>query len=231
MKKVSAILAALLAVLLLCSCGTPAAPAETFVPEVSTPAEVAPTFLGTMEDKVYKNEYAGLGCTLPEQFIPIKAGELQPLPKDFTDLLEETTLNEEVGELSFVLDLQASAATGASLSVMYQEMTRDERAELYPLSKGDIIKTLLQEQKTMSETYDAAGMEVKGFSAEEMEFLGEMTPCLKTEVTVGEENLTIVQFYNYRVTGKYSVVVTFTATNMEDIQEMISSFFPVDQAG
>lgn len=201
---------------------------ENNTSEESEVADVAlaetPLSLGRIQGGTYTNNYVGMECKLDSSWQFYSAEELQALPENISELLEDTELGDSIQNITQIMDMQAECVTEmTSMNVLYQKMDMQQRLAYAMLDENQIIDTVLSQSNTLTESYAQAGIEVVEISKKSINFLGEERMALLTKGTVQGADYFILQLFDYNL-GEYSVTITFSSF-IEDKTEQLAAMF------
>lgn len=229
MKKIHRLLAALLALMLVLSgCGAPPpeeadpyvdTPMQTDAPETEAPAtepEERPTSLGRFENRTYINDYLGFSMEFDENWTIKTAEELQEMPANIAEILKDTSVGENMTELTQIMDMQAENVQQlCSVNVLYQALSVQERLMYMGMSDEKIMDGMLSQSEMLVESYTQMGLEVESVDKVEVTFCGETRYALKCVCALADMKYYTLQIFDYNL-GRYGVVTTFACFN-EDI--------------
>lgn len=224
MKRTYRLLAALLALMLVLSaCGAPPpeemAPIQTDAPATQPPAtepEERPTSLGRFEDRTYINDYLGFSMEFDEGWTFKTAEELQEMPANIAEILKDTSVGENLTELTQIMDMQAENVENlCSVNVLYQALSVQERLMYLGYSDEEIMDAMLAESDMLVESYTQMGLEVESVDKVQITFCGESRYALKCVCVLADVKYYTLQIFDYNL-GRYGVVTTF-ACFYEDV--------------
>lgn len=224
MKKTYRLLAALLALMLVLSgCGAPppeeTTPIQTNAPETEAPAtepEERPASLGRFEDRTYINDYLGFSMELDESWTIKTAEELQEMPANIAEILKDTSVGENMAELTQIMDMQAENTESlCSVNVLYQALSVQERLMYLGMSDEKIMDAMLDQSEMLEESYTQMGLEVESIDKVQITFCGETRYALKSVCVLADVKYYTLQIFDYNL-GRYGAVTTF-ACFYEDI--------------
>lgn len=247
MKKLFCIVLALS--LLLCGCGGEKAPqpAETAPPalqEQPAATEPAPVeteaaeteavpeetqakrdvTLGRIEGSNYINEYVGYGCGFGSGWDIYGADQLQELPANIAELLEDTEMGDTLAQRTQISDMMAENLDQlTTVNVLYTQLGLQERLAYAMLDEKEILEQVLSQEETLVESYAAAGIMVSDMELVTVEFLGQERYAIHTTATMQDVPYFVLQVYDYHL-GAYGVVTTF-ASFVEDNTAYLPALF------
>lgn len=234
MKRTYRLLAALLALMLVLSgCGAPppeeadpyVAPIQTDAPETEAPAtepEERPTSLGRFEDRTYINDYLGFSMEFGEGWTFKTAEELQEMPANIAEILKDTSVGENMSQLSQIMDMQAENVENlCSVNVLYQALSVQERLMYLGMSDEKIMDGMLSQSEMLEESYTQMGLEVESIDKVQITFCGETRYALKCVCVLADMKYYTLQIFDYNL-GRYGVVTTF-ACFYEDVTEDLAA--------
>ena len=226
MKRTYRLLAALLALMLVLSgCGAPPpeetepasiqAEAPATEPPATEPQE-RPASLGHFEDRTYINEYLGFSMEFDESWTIKTAEELQEIPANIAEILKDTSVGENIAELTQIMDMQAENVQQlCSVNVLYQALSVQERLMYMGMSDEEIMDGMLSQSEMLEESYTQMGLEVESIDKVQVTFCGETRYALKCVCVLADMKYYTLQIFDYNL-GRYGVVTTFACFN-EDI--------------
>lgn len=242
MKKLMALILALLLVLSLGSCGgspsgtvTPAEssepeqaaePVETEEPEQAAepeePAQPEEALeIGTVQGGTYTNEFLGITCTLGEEWTIASEEELLDMAGLTADAIADEDLAETIQNSGLIYDFYATAQDGLiSLNVVIEDL-----GVLYGLAL-DENGYLEASQEELAQAMESIGLEDGEVTIGTMTFAGQDHGCSQVVGTLYE-----VPFYETQVcvkVGNYMAVVT-AASFQEDVTgDLLGMFTAVE---
>ena len=253
MKRIVALLMALVMVLSLAACGKEApAPVETTAPAATAaPAEVVPetteavpetteavpettgaadegrpVTLGRLENGVYINDYIGIGCAMGDGWTFRTAEELQELPGQIQDLLQDTEYSESV--LRQITDMMAdNADTLTSVNIQYTKLSLQERFSYATLSDEELVEVVLQESASVEDIYAQAGIEGATMEKVTVNFLGQERYAIYTSATIQGYPYYMLQIMDYGL-GQYGVTITFSSFFEDNTASALDLFYALD---
>lgn len=137
--------------------------AGTITPnETQTATEAAveenPVSLGQLEGGVYTNTYAGFGCELDSEWVYYSAEQLQELPENVEQLIQDSELGDAIADATQIFDMQAENITDlTTMNVVYTKLGVQERLAYAMMSEKQILDLILEQIDTLTEAYTQAG--------------------------------------------------------------------------
>ena len=227
MKKrtVSLVLALLMLLSMLAACGGDPV-AQTASSTEPTPPD-RPLSLGVVSGNTYTNTYAGLGCTLDEDWVILPAEELQELPEILKAAMEDTELGEAMKDVKQFTDMYAESTSGlTNMNILFQKLTLKERLAYMVMTEEELVDQVLGQKDAMIDAYAAAGIQVKSMEKVSVTFLGEPHFALLTMAETNEVPHFILQLFDYHK-GEYSVTLTLTSFMEDHTKTMLKLFYPL----
>ena len=234
MKRTIAILLILALALGLMGCGKDSTdiagsvtPATDPVP-VTTEAvqETEPVSLGRMEGGVYTNEYVGIGCQLDSNWTFYTAEELQELPGQVHEALQDTEYSD--AGLNQITDMMAENATDlTTMNVQYNKLTMQDRLIFATMNDDAIADVILGQSESMVQAYAQAGIENAVLEKKTVTFLGEERTAVHTSASVQGIPYYILQVFDYSL-GQYSVTVTVGSYVEDQTESLLALFYSVE---
>ena len=233
MKKRTRILILVLS-LLLSGCAAEKQPPSGTVKPVeiqaaTRPAEAdASVCLGSFVGGTYENAYAGYGCTLDSGWVYKSAEELQDISALSQDLLEGSEIDLSGSNLAQVTDMMAeNMDLLASMNVLYQQITPQEKLTYSLMGEGEIIDSILQSEDALISSYAQAGIDVAAINKVSVTFLGETHSAVHTSASIQGTNYYILQLFNYKLGGDYAVILTLSTFVEDNTGRLLDLFYPV----
>lgn len=197
--------------------------------QVTTAEEENPVSLGQLEGGVYTNTYAGFGCELDSEWVYYSAEQLQELPENVEELIQDSELGEAIADAAQIFDMQAENATDlTTMNVVYTKLSLQERLAYAMLSDEDVMDMLLEQTDTLTEAYTQAGFEVQSIEKVMVEFLGEERCAMRTSTTIQGINYYILQVYDYNL-GQFGVTLTVGSYVEDKTEELLNLFYAVEE--
>ena len=242
MKRIFALLLALVILASLCACGKSEseirgavttvgeapeteAPAQPDAGETEEAAEESPiedveVKIGLINGGRYESEFLGIGCELDENWTYAAQEDLAELMGNTEEIFADTDYAESIKEAEMFYDMVASTSDGvSSINVLLQNM-------------GLIYGTVITEEqyielatKDLTAQMEAAGISNVEWEIVELDFAGQTRPGLKISSQVNGIAYYCTQVYVK--SGSYMAVITL-ASYLEDTTEpMLDYFFAV----
>lgn len=241
MKKITAILLALM-LLLTAGCSgnseSPAGNVESLPaatqPDISGTVETEPpaqdttVSLGRMEGGVYTNTYAGFGCQLDANWTFYTAEELQELPENVAEMFADSELMEGSSGLEQISDMMAENVNDlTTINVLYTKLSMQERLLYAAMSHEDALDTVMAQKDTLVAAYEQAGYTVESMEIVTVTFLGEEYPALYSVMTIEGVSYYTLQLMNYKV-GQYGVTLTLASFLEDNTGKLLELFYAVE---
>lgn len=190
--------------------------------------------LGSIENGIYSNEYAGIACALNDNWVYASAQELQDLPDNISELFADTELADQVADSTVFVDMRAeNTEEMLSININFIKLGMIERLQAALLSEEEFVDGTLQTQKDMLiSAYAQAGILVSSMEKVTVTFLGEEHFALKTQVVLHTEyGIDIPAFFlqitNYKL-GSYGMTLTVSSYVEDNTQSMLDLFYALD---
>ena len=201
------------------------APPET---EAQAEQDDRPVSLGRMEGGTYENAYTGYGCYLDSGWVYKSAEELQ----DISDLTQELLAGSEIdlskSNLNQLTDMMAeNVELMASMNVLYQQITPQEKLSFSFLGESEILDSILDSKDLLISSYAQAGIDVSSIEKVTVTFLGESRPAIHTSGTIQGTPYYVLQIFDYKLGGDYSVVLTMSSFVEDTTEQMLDLFYSV----
>lgn len=232
MKKWIALLLALVMLLSLAACGKeaekPATPAATEAPVETTQAvnEGRPVTLGRVENGVYTNDYIGIGCALDSAWTFKTAEELQELPNQVGELLQDTEYAD--ASLRQFTDMMAENVDAMlNMNVQYTQLTLQERLAYMSMDDEALVDMILEDRDSMAAAYAQAGIEDAVLEKTTVNFLGQDCCAIRTSATIQGYPYYMLQVFEYGL-GRYGVTITFASFFEDNTASMLDLFYAID---
>ena len=235
MKRIVALLLAMVMVLSLAACAKEttvekpvAAPAATEAVPTNTEAadEGKTVSLGRVENGVYTNDYIGIGCALGENWTFKTAEELQELPGQVQELLQDTEYADS--SLRQITDMMAeNAETMVSVNIQYTKLSIQERLSYATLSDEALVDVVLEESGSVAEAYAQAGIEGATLEKTTVNFLGQERYAVYTAATIQGYPYYMLQLFAYGL-GQYGVTITFSSFFEDNTVSALDMFYAVE---
>lgn len=222
MKKWIALLLALVMLLSLAACGKE----ENAGGKVTPAPEDKPVSLGRMEGGVYTNEYIGIGCTLDANWSFYTAEELQELPDQVGELLQDTEYADE--SLRQISDMMAENVDAmVNMNVQYTQLTLQERLAYMSMDDEALVDMILGDRDSMAAIYAQAGIENAVLEKTTVNFLGQDRCAIRTSATVQGYPYYMLQVFEYGL-GRYGVTITFSSFFEDNTASMLDMFYELN---
>lgn len=187
--------------------------------------------LGSIEDGVYSNEYAGIACALNENWLYYSAEELQALPDNISELFADTELADQIADSTVIVDMQAENALELlSININFTKLSIAQRLAHALLSEEDFIDATLQTQKDMMITaYAQNGILVSSMEKVSVSFLGKQHFALKTQAVIQAADGTEIPYFflqimDYKL-GGYGMTLTASSYVEDSTQSVLDLFY------
>ena len=212
---------------------TPAATIQDTAPRTTEPVqsrlteEEHPMALGRVEDGVYTNTYAGIGCRLGEGWDWATAQELQELSREVQEALEGTAVGSTIQDGTQIYDMQAQNVEAlTTTNVVFTKLSAKERLAYALMSDEDIIRTTLEQEDALVESYAKAGIMVTSMEAVQVSFLGESRTALRTQSTYQGVAYYMLQVFDYRL-GEFGMTLTVGSFQEDHTRELLELYYPL----
>ena len=219
----------LVLVLLLCGCGKAPVPETAVTGETAAPTEAKREFtLGTLENNVYTNSYAGWGCDFGEGWSFAGAETLQQLPEEVQTLIDGSEMATVLEAYPQIFDLAAENPEAyLAVNVVFTALSEAEQALYAGLTEEETLDAALENRDRILESYLRAGMEVESLEKVRVTFLGQSHWALRTVARTGEIPVYMVQVMDY-TRGPYGVTLTATGYLEDNTQRVLDLFCPAE---
>lgn len=198
-------------------------PVPSSVPEV-TERQMT---LGRVEDGVYTNTYAGIGCRLGEGWDWATAQELQELSREVQEALEGTAVGSTIQDGTQVYDMQAQNVEAlTTTNVVFTKLSTKERLAYALMSDEDLIQSNLEQKDALIESYAKAGIMVTSMEAVQVSFLGESRTALRTQSTYQGVAYYMLQVFDYRL-GEFGMTLTVGSFQEDHTRELLELYYPL----
>ena len=228
MKKWIAMLLVLVMVLSLAACGkeAPAGKVEA-APETTETADAGkPVTLGRIEGGVYTNDYIGIGCELDSTWTFYTAEELQELPNQVGELMQDTEYAD--AHLRQITDMMAENVDAmVNMNVQYTKMTLQERLAYLKMNDEALVDMILEDRDSMAAAYAQAGIEDAILEKTTVNFLGQERCAIRTVATIQGYPYYMLQVFEYGL-GQYGVTITFSSFFEDNTTSMLDLFYALD---
>lgn len=185
--------------------------------------------LGSIDDGVYSNEYAGIACALDENWVYYSAEELQALPENVRELFSDSELADQIADSTVIADMQAENAEALlSVNINFTKLGIKERLAYSLLSEEDAIDVLLSQKDLLTSTYAQAGITVSSMEKVTVSFLGQEHFAVKTQATLRVDGMElpyfILQIMDYKL-GGYGMTLTASSYVEDNTQSVLDLFY------
>ena len=198
-------------------------PVPSSVPEV-TERQMT---LGRVEDGVYTNTYAGIGCRLGEGWDWATAQELQELSREVQEALEGTAVGSTIQDGTQVYDMQAQNVEAlTTTNVVFTKLSTKERLAYALMSDEDLIQSNLEQKDALIESYAKAGIMVTSMEAVQVSFLGQSRTALRTQSTYQGVAYYMLQVFDYRL-GEFGMTLTVGSFQEDHTRELLELYYPL----
>lgn len=197
------------------------------LPETTAAAyEDKPVSLGRIEGGVYTNEYIGIGCELDANWTFYTAEELQELPAQTQEMLQDTEYSDAV--LRQITDMMAENVNDMiSMNIQYTKLNLQERIVYATLSCEGFVDMILSETDSMVQAYAQAGIKDAVLEKVTVNFLGEERAAIRTSATIEGIPYYILQVFEHDL-GQYSVAITLSSFLEDNTDAMLDLFYALD---
>ena len=180
--------------------------------------------MGRIAGGVYTNQYAGYACELSSDWVFYSAEELQSLPQDVADMIGDSDLLDDEAVLSQFTDMMAESAENlATINVLYQKLSLQERLAYAVMDEKTVLETMLEEKDTMIQAFANAGIAVDEIKIVTVNFLGEERLALHNVASIDGIPYYTLQIFDFDL-GAYGVTLTF-ASFVEDNTAALAELF------
>lgn len=209
------------------------APPETTVPETTVPETTAPEekdlSLGRMEGGIYTNEYVGYACELSSDWTFMSAAELQQLPDTVSNAISGSELAQHLEGVQQFTDMMAENVNAmASVNVIYQKLSMQERVVYMALDQEQIVDVTLEQGEMLKEAYAQAGMTLLSMEKVKVEFLGQERYAISSSLTIGEVPYYTLQLFDFHL-GEYAVTTTLASFMEDNTASLLDLFYPLEK--
>lgn len=185
--------------------------------------------LGSIENGVYSNEYAGIACALNENWVYYSAEELQALPDNISELFADTEIADQIADSTVIADMQAENAENLlGVNINFTKLGIKERLAYSLLSEEDAIDVLLSQKEMITNSYAQAGITVSSMEKVTVTFLGQEHFAVKTQATLRLDDIElpyfILQIMNYKL-GSYGMTLTASSYVEDNTQSVLDLFY------
>lgn len=207
---------------------TEAAPAVTeAVPETTeTPVEDRPVTLGRMEGGVYTNEYIGIGCALDSDWTFYTAEELQELPAQTGELLQDTEYADAA--LNQIADMFAeNSVNGSNINIQYTKLDMQVRLIYSAMDYESFADMIMSQSDSMIQAYSQSGFENAAMEKVTVNYLGQERVAIRTTATIAGLPCYMLQLFEHDL-GQYYAVITLTSIMEDTTQAMADLFYALN---
>lgn len=184
--------------------------------------------LGILEGGVYTSTYAGFGCELDTNWVYYDAAQLQELPENVHELIENSQLGEVMADASQIMDMKAENVNDlTTINVLLTKLGMQERLVYATLSDEEVLDTILQQSDMMVEAYSQAGIEISAMEKVNVTFLGEERWALKTTAETQGVDYFILQVFDYRA-GQFGITLTVSSYIEDQTDALLALFYPAE---
>lgn len=190
--------------------------------------------LGSIDDGVYSNEYAGIACALDENWVYYSAEQLQALPENVRELFSDSELADQIADSTVFADLQAENAEALiGVNINFTKLSIMQRLAYSLASEEDVIDATLQAQKDMMiSAYAQAGILVSSMEKVAVTFLGQEHFALKTQAVIQTEDGTQIPYFFLQIMdfklGTYGMTLTATSYVEDNTQSVLDLFYALN---
>ena len=197
------------------------------VPETTEPpVEDKPVSLGRIEGGVYTNEYIGIGCALDSSWSFYTAEELQELPAQTGELLQDTEYAD--ASLNQIADMFAENSNdGSNINIQYTKLDAQVRLIYAAMDYEAFADMIMSESDSMIQAYNQTGFENVTMEKVTIHYLGEERVAVRTTAEFYDVPLYMLQVFEHNL-GKYYAVITFTSVMEDTTQSMLDLFYALD---
>ena len=186
-----------------------------------------PMVLGRVEDGVYTNTYAGIGCRLGDGWSWATAQELQELSREVREALDGTAVGSAIQDGTQIYDMQAQNGQAlTTTNVVFTKLSGKERLAYALMSDEDLIRSNLEQKDALVESYAKAGIIVTAMEAVQVSFLGERRTALRTESTYQGVAYYMLQAFDYRL-GEFGMTLTVGSFQEDHTRELLELYNPL----
>ena len=225
LKKITALIMALIMVFALCACSDDddaKGKVEPGTVETGAPSAEPekPLELGTLSGGKDANDYFGFGCELDDQWTYADEDQLLSMIQATADLIDDENFKDDILDADMFYDMMAVYYDGVtSMNVVVQNI-------------GAAYGALLDEETMVDETIKvlpdqlaAASMDVQSCEHVTVEFAGADHDGILTHSTVNGGD--VYQLQTYVKVGKYVAVVTLSSPLEDNLDPMLGFFYAV----
>lgn len=188
--------------------------------------------LGSIEDGVYSNEYAGIACSLDDNWVYYSAEQLQALPNDVRELFADTDLADEIADSTVLADMKAENAEELlGVNINFTKLSIKERLAYALATEEDVIDATLAHKDSLIASYAQAGILVSSMEKVTVPFLGEEHFAMKTVATLRVDGVEIpyyiLQVMNYKI-GSFGMTLTAASYVEDNAQAILDLFYSLN---
>ena len=239
-KRIVSLMLAVLMVLSLTACGAkpgPTEPAVTTAQTTAVPTEeptTAPTepenvlALGVVDGNTYLNTYAGIGCTLDDNWVLHPAEDLQELPEMTKEMVKGTELENILAGVTQFTDMYAeNVELLATVNVLFQKLELNQRLAYALMDEKEVLEATLEQKDLMIQAYAQAGINTESMEIITVTFLGEEHYALKTVAENQGVPYYCLQVFNFWL-GQYSTTITFASFVEDNTENLLELFYAAE---
>lgn len=179
-----------------------------------------------MEGGVYTNEYIGIGCALDANWTFKTAEELQELPAQTGELLQDTEYAD--ASLNQIADMFAeNISNGSNINIQYTKLDMQVRLIYAAMDYEAFADMIMSESDSMIQAYTQTGFENVTMEKVTINYLGEERVAVRTTADFYDVPLYMLQVFEHNL-GKYYAVITFTSVMEDTTQSMADLFYAID---
>lgn len=207
---------------------TEAAPAITEPVAETTEAvpEEKPVSLGRIEGGIYTNEYIGIGCALDSNWSFYTAEELQELPAQTSELLQDTEYADSA--LNQIADMLAENVNdGSNINIQYTKLDMQVRLLYAAMDHDTFADMIMSQSDSMIQAYNQSGFENVSMEKVTVNYLGEERVAIRTVADISGIPCYMLQLFEHDL-GQYYAVITFTSILEDTTQSLVDMFYALD---
>ena len=168
----------------------------------------------------------GIGCTLDSNWSFYTAEELQELPAQTSELLQDTEYSDAT--LRQITDMMAENVNDMSnMNIQYTKLNMQERLVYATMDYEAFADMILGESASMAEAYAQAGIENAVLEKVTVNYLGEERVAIRTSATIQGYPYYILQVFEHAI-GQYYVTITFSSLFEDTTQSMLDLFYKLN---
>ena len=219
MKKILAILLALLMLFSLCACSAMKEASEDEEEEKTTKPE-SEFSLGTIDDLNYESEYIGIGCDLPDNWRFYSDTELESLNGFVLDRLDGDA-RDMVENASIIYDMYAIDDGGAnSININLEKVSKSQ------LKNIDIKQNMETLIPTLVGVYESVGYTDITSTVDTVTVDGEEFYCIRTTALLYGEDIYMVQLQI--PCTEHMAAITIVSFFEDETQDYLDYFYLLD---